>query len=237
MSWRFCILQRVRFFTKQVKRCVEKEYWAFDTSYISRYTQILYQVKNGKNKEGDRLPKINITLLFGEQSGQPFYYRNLSGNISDVKTLKQLMPEFDVMGFKNVKVILDCGFYSRENVKELFRNHHRFLMGIQAVMHSCFPESGRFYTGIMQSTPILFRKSTSFSSSRIRRLSHSVSLGGSMPGACMKASMGFVRYCLRHLMMVFSWTLYSLATLNVERPLLTTRLIAAIFSSWVNSLS
>ena len=121
--------QRMRFFTKQGKRRVEKEYWAFDTTSISSYSQMLCQVKNGKNKEGDHLPQINIALLFGEESGLPFYYRKLSGNIPDVKTLKQLMREFDVMGYKSVKVILDRGFYSQENVNELFRNHQKFLMG------------------------------------------------------------------------------------------------------------
>jgi transposase len=121
--------QRMTFFRKQGKRRIEKEYWAFDTTSISSYSQMLCQVKNGKNKEGDRLPQVNIALLFGEQSGLPFYYRKLSGNIPDVKTLKQLMREFDVMGCKSVKVILDRGFYSQENVNELFRNHQKFLMG------------------------------------------------------------------------------------------------------------
>jgi transposase len=54
-------------------------------------------------------------LLFGEKSGLPFYYRKLPGNITDVKTVKQLMTEFDVMGYKKVNVILDRGFYSRDN--------------------------------------------------------------------------------------------------------------------------
>lgn len=121
--------QRMRFFMKQGKRRIEKEYWAFDTTSISSYSQMLCQVKHGKNKEGDHLPQINIALLFGEQSGLPFYYRKLSGNIPDVKTLKQLMREFDVMGYKNIKVILDRGFYSQDNVNELFCNHQKFLMG------------------------------------------------------------------------------------------------------------
>ena len=34
--------------------------------------------------------------------------------IPDVKTLKQLMREFDVIGCKNVKVILDRGFSVRK---------------------------------------------------------------------------------------------------------------------------
>lgn len=122
---------RMSFFQKQGKRRIEKEYWAFDITTISSYSEVLKQVKNGKNKEHDWLPQINIALLFGEESGLPFYYRKLPGNISDVKTVKQLMHEFDVMGYKKVNVILDRGFYSKNNIDELYKNHQKFVIGVK----------------------------------------------------------------------------------------------------------
>lgn len=45
------------------------------------------------NRESDRLPQINLLLLFDEKSGLPFYYRKLSGNIPDVKTVSALVKE------------------------------------------------------------------------------------------------------------------------------------------------
>jgi len=122
---------RMRFFEKQGKRRIEKEYWAFDTTSISSYSETLNQVKKGRNKEHDRLPQINLALLFGEQSGLPFYYRKLPGNITDVTTVKQLMTEFDVMGYKKVKIVLDRGFYSKKNIDLLFKNHQKFLVGVK----------------------------------------------------------------------------------------------------------
>ncbi|ABR46849.1 transposase, IS4 [Alkaliphilus metalliredigens QYMF] len=122
---------RMRFFEKQGKRRIEKEYWAFDITSISSYSETLSQVKKGRNKEHDRLPQINLALLFGEESGLPFYYRKLAGNITDVKTVKQLMTEFDVMGYKKVRVVLDRGFYSKKNIDMLYKNHQKFLIGIK----------------------------------------------------------------------------------------------------------
>jgi len=122
---------RMRFFEKQGKRRIEKGYWAFDTTSISSYSETLTQVKKGSNKEHDRLPQINLALLFGEESGLPFYYRKLPGNITDVKIVKQLMTEFDVMGYKKVKIVLDRGFYSKNNVDHLFKNHQKFLVGVK----------------------------------------------------------------------------------------------------------
>jgi len=123
--------ERMSFFEKQGRRRIEKEYWAFDITTLSSYSSVLKQVRKGKNKEHDRLPQINLALLFGEQSGLPFYYRKLPGNISDVKTVRQLMHEFDVMGYKKVNVILDRGFYSKENIDALYKNHQKFIIGVK----------------------------------------------------------------------------------------------------------
>jgi transposase len=119
------------FFEKQGRRRIEKEYWAFDITTISSYSTTLKQVKSGKNKEHDWLPQINLALLFGEKSGLPFYYRKLPGNISDVKTVKQLIHEFDVMGYKKVNVIFDRGFYSKSNIDALYKNHQKFIIGVK----------------------------------------------------------------------------------------------------------
>ena len=122
---------RMAFFKRQARRRIEKEYWAFDITSISSYSETLSQVKKGKNKEHDRLPQINLALLFGEESGLPFYYRKLPGNITDVKTVRQLVAEFDVMGYKKVSVILDRGFYSKENIDLLYKNHQKFIIGVR----------------------------------------------------------------------------------------------------------
>ena len=122
---------RMNFFTRQGKRRIEREYRAFDITSISSYSEVLSQVRKGRNKEHDRLSQINLALLFGERSGLPFYYRKLPGNISDVKTVKRLMTEFDVMGYRKVGVILDRGFYSRENINALFKNHRKFIVGVK----------------------------------------------------------------------------------------------------------
>ncbi|MDY6353075.1 MAG: transposase, partial [Lachnospiraceae bacterium] len=86
----------MKFFRLQGRRQIEKEYWAYDSTSISGYSEELKQVKYGKNKDGDSLPQINLALLFGEKSGLPFYYRKLAGNIPDVKTVTELIRELDI---------------------------------------------------------------------------------------------------------------------------------------------
>ncbi len=116
------------FFRLQGKRRMENEYWAYDTTSISSYSESLKQVKYGINKDHDPLPQINLALLFGEESGLPFYYRKLAGNINDVKTVKNLLADINFLGLGKVKLVMDRGFYSEENINGLYQNHLKFLM-------------------------------------------------------------------------------------------------------------
>jgi hypothetical protein len=92
-----------RFFSLQAKRRVEDEYWAYDTTTISSYSETLRQAQYGHNKEHDRLPQLNLALLFGERSNLPFYYRKLSGNIPDSKTVRTLLDDLECLGYSRVK--------------------------------------------------------------------------------------------------------------------------------------
>ena len=105
-----------QFFKLQGKRRIEKEYWAYDITSISSYSEALKQVQYGFNKEGDDLPQINLALVFGEQSGLPFYYRKLAGNIPDVKTVKTLLGELEILGLKKVKLDMDKGSLGSQGI-------------------------------------------------------------------------------------------------------------------------
>lgn len=117
------------FFRRQGKRRIENEYWAYDTTTISSYSETLRQVQFGKNKDGDDLPQLKLLLVFGEQSGLPFYYRKLAGNIPDSKTVKNFLVDLNVLGFRKVKLVMDRGFYREKNINGLYKEHLKFLIG------------------------------------------------------------------------------------------------------------
>ena len=125
---------KMHFFRLQGKRRVEKEYWAYDSTSISSSSDTLRQVKYGKNKDDDHLPQINLALVFGEESRLPFYYRKLAGNVPDVKTIQELLRELDVLGYEKVKLVMDRGYYSVENINALFKKHLKFLCGTSSAL-------------------------------------------------------------------------------------------------------
>lgn len=133
------------FFRLQGKRRMEKEFWAYDTTSISSYSDQLRQVQYGKNKENDRLPQLNLAMVFGEESNLPFYYRKLAGNIPDTKTLKHLLADLDVLGFSKVKLVMDRGFYSEDNINALYKEHLKFLISAKTSLSFIRNELDKIY--------------------------------------------------------------------------------------------
>jgi transposase len=107
---------------------MDKEYLAYDSKSISSYSKCLRQVRYGKNKDHEHLPQINLSLLFGQESRLPFYYRKLAGNIPDVKTLRKLLAGMNTLGDEKIKVVLDRGVFSAANIKDLYRHRIKFLI-------------------------------------------------------------------------------------------------------------
>ena len=80
------------------------------------------------NKDHDPLPQINLALLFVDASRLPVYYRKLPGNISDVKTVQNMLADIDFLELNKVKLVMDRGFYSEANINELYKRHYKFLI-------------------------------------------------------------------------------------------------------------
>jgi transposase len=116
------------FFLLQGKRRLDDEYLAYDTTSISSYSNSLRQVKYGLNKDHDPLPQINLALLFGETSRLPVYYRKLPGNMADVKTVQNMLADLDFLKLDKVKLVMDRGFYSEDNINALYEKHYKFLI-------------------------------------------------------------------------------------------------------------
>ena len=124
---------KMKYFKLQANRHSLKEYLAFDTTSISSYSNLIKQVKYGKNKEHDLLPQINLALLYAEENMLPIYYKKLAGNITDVKIIENLLKDFNFLNLKHLKLVLDRGFYSEKNINDLIKNKHEFLIGVKKV--------------------------------------------------------------------------------------------------------
>lgn len=123
---------KLAFFKMQSRRRQEKEYLAYDTTSVSSWSEYIKAVRYGKNKDHDELPQVNMALVFGEESSLPVYYRVLPGNITDVVTLRKLLKDVRFLEIDKLKLVMDRGLYSAENINALYKGHHKFLIATKA---------------------------------------------------------------------------------------------------------
>jgi transposase len=134
-----------RFFRLQGKRRLEHEYWVYDTTSFSSFSEVLKQAQYGYNKESDNLPQFNLALVFGEESGLPFYYRKLAGNIPDVKTVRVLLADLNDLGLDKLKLVMDKGFFSVSNINGLMKEHLKFIIAVKPSLSMIQKELDRVY--------------------------------------------------------------------------------------------
>lgn len=76
---------------------------------------------------GDTEREIRLILVIDQKSGKPLYYRYVPGNIVDVSTLATTMKEFSEYGVGATFALLDAGYYSEENIEQLYSEKISFL--------------------------------------------------------------------------------------------------------------
>ena len=72
-----------------------------------------YYHSNGENRE------INFVMAVTRDSGIPVHHRIMPGNIVSVSTIGNLVKELKDFGILSVMIVMDRGFYSESNLKEL----------------------------------------------------------------------------------------------------------------------
>jgi transposase len=97
----------------------EEHFVMIDSTHIPSLSENLYVNAVGYNPQHSYDPQIRLMYIFSAQIKQPIYYRLISGNVTDVKSMKQCITE---LGVNNVIFIADKGFYSKANVKEIKDN-------------------------------------------------------------------------------------------------------------------
>ena len=120
--------ERQHFLSLWLKRLSETELLCYDITSISSYATANEYIRWGHNRDKEKLPQINLAMLFGQQSGLPAYYRRMPGNISDVSTLENTISTLDYLGKAKLHFILDRGFYSETNVDALLSKRYHFAL-------------------------------------------------------------------------------------------------------------
>ena len=95
----------------------EREYLALDITSTSSYSELIDDVAWGHNRDGEKLPQVNICMLMGEESRLPVYQTVYDGSLNDVKTLNKTITSFGfITEGRDLLAVMDKGFYSGANI-------------------------------------------------------------------------------------------------------------------------
>jgi len=121
---------RNRFFEMWIKACDTPTSLIHDTTSISTYSQLLEDAEWGYNRDGDRLPQINIALVVSRETRLPLWFRPIPGSIPDVSTLKLTCQTLEALGLTEFTCSLDRGYFSRSNVSAMLKEGIGFIIGV-----------------------------------------------------------------------------------------------------------
>jgi len=118
------------FFTKWMNKVLEDDFLCYDITSISSCGELNEYIKYGHNRDLEKLPQLNLAMLFGQKGRLPVYFERTPGNITDVTTLHNLLKTFKALEVKTLHYVMDKGFYSKKNVDELLAARDRFLLSV-----------------------------------------------------------------------------------------------------------
>lgn len=101
-----------------------------DITSVSSYSELIDFVRWGYNRDGEKLPQINLLMLTGVTSHMPLYYRIIPGSIKDVNTLEDSIANISVLDSPTCHFVMDKGFYSEPNLDAMYASHKKFLVGV-----------------------------------------------------------------------------------------------------------
>lgn len=122
--------RRMEFYQKWAKLRSEREYIAMDITSISSWSELIEYVEYGYKRDHEKLPQINLLMLFGEESRLPVFSRIYPGSIKDVLTLTGMITFIEQLKLNQMHFVMDKGFYSEKGIKLLSKKYIKFAVGV-----------------------------------------------------------------------------------------------------------
>jgi transposase len=125
-------VERNGFFKSWIKKIFSGGTVCYDVTSISSYSEDIPGIEYGYNRDGDLLPQLNLGAFCDENSKMPLYYSLYNGSLTDRTNLSYVLNDANKRGLKNVKLILDGGFWKSDCFKWLDDVSEAFTVGMDS---------------------------------------------------------------------------------------------------------
>lgn len=125
--------RRMAFFRGWTASLAQSEYLAYDVTSVSSYSEGISDLEWGYNRDGEKLPQLNLGMYLGRDSGLPAFYRTYPGSIVDKSHLPYMMADNAEVGVEaaGVTFVMDKGFCTTANVEFMSSQRYRYIIGVE----------------------------------------------------------------------------------------------------------
>ena len=116
------------FMGKMLRNLGTKRTLMYDLTSFSSYSQLINLLEYGYNRDDSDLPQLNLSMIVDKEKGIPVMYDIYPGSIVDVTTLKNTIKKIEAYGMENYTLVMDRGFFSKDNIEELLNEKLPFIM-------------------------------------------------------------------------------------------------------------
>jgi len=100
----------------------------YDINTLSSSSRLMDILEYGYNRDGDKLPQLNISIVAHKDLGIPLTFDVYPGSIVDVSTLRNTIERLSSIGLNNPTLIMDRGFFSETNLLDLIGSEYNFII-------------------------------------------------------------------------------------------------------------
>ena len=115
------------FFALRLAHLNKNALLAYDSTTISTYSGRISEARYGFNKAHDGLETVKMLSLYSIETRQPVAFTRQPGNQPDVITIENALKQLQALGITQAEIVTDNGYYSENNLSELFQAHFDFI--------------------------------------------------------------------------------------------------------------
>jgi transposase len=123
---------KMDFFKAWLARNNAGDFLAYDVTSFSTYAKKIEEAEWGYNRDGDKMPQINMGHYFSYQTGLPMFYVTYPGSITDKSYLSYLIIYNNELAIKDPVIIMDRGFCSTANIQALHADNIRYVIMVDS---------------------------------------------------------------------------------------------------------
>ena len=119
------------FFSQWCKAKAKDRSVCYDITSVSTYSTDMDIAEYGYNRDHENwLRQINLAMVTDQETHIPLAFRPLNGSLNDSQTLENTVCEFEGYGAKPYGVMMDKGFWKKENLEMLRSKGIKFTLPV-----------------------------------------------------------------------------------------------------------